>query len=57
MYIELGKEIPAIFQYVSQLTLYVSETKIAEFSNSLDLDERAHTEPPHLDLHCFPSRL
>ena len=26
--------------------------------NSIDLDEVAHTEPPHLDLHCLPfSRL
>ena len=25
-------------------------TKIAEFANSVDLDEVAHNEPPHLDL-------
>ena len=30
-------------------------TKIAQFANSVDLDEVAHNEPPHLDLHCFPS--
>ena len=29
--------------------------KIAEFANSIDLDEVAHNEPPHLDLHCLPS--
>ena len=29
--------------------------KIAEFANSVDLDEVAHIEPPHLDLHCLPS--
>ena len=34
-----------------------SETKIAEFENSLDLDEVAHDEPPHLDLHCLPFSL
>ena len=28
-------------------------TKIAEFANSVDLDEVAHNEPPHLDLHCL----
>ena len=28
--------------------------KIAEFANSVDLDEVAHNEPPHLDLHCLP---
>ena len=32
-------------------------TKIAEFANSVDLDEVAHYEPPHLDLHCLPSSL
>ena len=26
--------------------------KIAEFTNSVDLDEVAPNEPPHLDLHC-----
>ena len=39
------------------LTIKEPETKIAEFANSVDLDEVAH-EPPHLDLHCLPfSRL
>ena len=36
------------------LTLYLPVTKIAEFANSVDLDEVAHNEPPHLDLHCLP---
>ena len=31
--------------------------KNAEFANSIDLDEVAHSEPPHLDLHCMPSSL
>ena len=35
----------------------VPETKIAEFANSVDLDEVAHNEPPHLDLHCWPCSL
>ena len=26
--------------------------KKAEFANSIDPDEAAHNEPPHLDLHC-----
>ena len=39
------------------LTLKVPETKIAEFANSIDLDEVAHNEPPHLDLHCLLSGL
>ena len=30
---------------------------MAEFANSVDLDEAAHHEPPHLDLHCLSSRL
>ena len=28
-----------------------------EFANSLYLDEVAHDELPHLDLHCLPSSL
>ena len=35
----------------------LTQTKIAEFANSVDLDEVAHHEPPHLDLHCLPSSL
>ena len=31
--------------------------KIAEFTTSVDLDEVAHNEPPHLHLHCLPSSL
>ena len=40
-----------------QLTLRVQETKIAEFANSVGLDELAHDEPPHQDLHYLLSRL
>ena len=36
-------------------TLSLPETKIAELADSVDLDEVAHYEPPHLDLHCLPS--
>ena len=43
--------------YNCYLTLKVPGTKIAEFANSVDLDEVAHNEPPHLDLHCLPSSL
>ena len=28
--------------------------KKADFAKSVALDEVAHNEPPHLDLHCFP---
>ena len=35
----------------------IIEMKIAEFANSVDLDEVAHNEPPHQDLHCLPSSL
>ena len=31
--------------------------KKAKFANSVDPDEVAHNEPPHLDLHCLPSSL
>ena len=37
------------------ITLKGSKTKKAVFANSLDLDEVAHYEPPHLDLHYLPS--
>ena len=39
------------------LTLLLPQMQIAEFANSVDLDEVAHDEPPHLDLHCLPSSL
>ena len=39
------------------LTLSVPETKIAEFANSVDLDEVAQNEPPHLDLYCLSFNL
>ena len=29
---------------------FLLEVKVAEFANSVDLDEVAHNEPPHLDL-------
>ena len=35
----------------------VPETKIAEFANSVDVDEVAHNKPPPIDLHCFASSL
>ena len=48
---------PYCWFVVSRLILLVIRdvTKIAEFANSIDLDEVAHNEPPHLDLHCLPS--
>ena len=46
-----------IVQSIISLTLLLTETKITEFANSVDLDEVTHNEPPHLDLHCLPSSL
>ena len=31
-----------------------AEMKIVEFANSIDPDEVAHGEPPHMDLLCLP---
>ena len=31
--------------------------KKIKFANSIDIDEVAHNEPPHLDLHCLPFSL
>ena len=30
---------------------------MAEFANSVDLDEVAHNEQPHQDLHCLSSSI
>ena len=35
------------------LTHHIPETKTAEFATSVDLDEVAHIEPPHLNLLCL----
>ena len=37
----------------TRLILEASKMKIGEFVNSVDSDEVAHNEPPHLDLHCL----
>ena len=39
------------------LTYNSPKMKILEFANSIDPDEVAHDEPPHLDLHCLPCSL
>ena len=39
--------------YPFTITLSLPERKIAEFANSVDLDEVAHNEPPHQDLRCL----
>ena len=53
----LAKSSLFCFSDMRSLTLKVPEMKIAEFANSVDLDEVAHDEPPHLDLHCLPSNI
>ena len=45
--VERGRLFPSV--------IGVSETKIAEFANSVYLDGVAYNEPPHLELHCLPS--
>ena len=49
--------VAGMIAYLDTLTLYLPVTKIAEFANSVDLDEVAHNEPPHQDIHCLPSSL
>ena len=42
---------------INSLTI-LPETNIAEFTNSIDLDQEvAHNEPPHLYLLCLHSSL
>ena len=51
-YIQMSKT----FQGKLALTPYIiTRDETAEFANSVVLDEVAHNEPPHLDLHCLPS--
>ena len=40
---------------ILNLALKAPKLKIVKFSNSVDLDEVAHNEPPHLALHSLPS--
>ena len=51
------KEVISPTKQILPLTLQLPETKIAEFANSVDLDEVAHNEPPHLVIHFLPSCL
>ena len=44
-------------EFLWSLHRLVPEMQIAEFANSVDLDEVAHNELSHLDLHCLPSSL
>ena len=43
--------------FMKVLILTGQKMKIIEFANSIDKDEVAQYEPPHLDLHCLPSSL
>ena len=45
------------YQFLVAFNSLSTREKIAEFANSLDLDEVAYNEPPHLDLHCLLSSL
>ena len=52
---------PAAIENISaagsdQRTKYQRRKKL-KIANSFDLDEVAHNEPPHLDLHCLSSSL
>ena len=38
-------------------TFTALKTKMVKFANSVDPDEVAHNEPPHLVIHCLPSSL
>ena len=46
--------------YVNHILMFklkVAKMKLAEYTNSVDPDEEAHYEPPHLDLHYLLSNL
>ena len=40
---------------ICKFHLKQQEKKIVESANSIDPDEPAHNEQPHLDLQCLPS--
>ena len=42
---------------IGALRVEVLKTKTVEFANSVDPDEVAHNEPPHLTLHYLPTGL
>ena len=43
--------------FSAQLTFKVPNKEIIKSANSVDSDEVAHNEPPHLGLHYLPSNL
>ena len=43
--------------YVAPCLRQAQQKKSAEFANSVDPDEAAYYELPHLGLHCLPSSL
>ena len=52
-----GKLLARFYQDPVVINSLTTRDEIAEFANSVDIDEVAHNEPPHLDLHCLPSNL
>ena len=59
MYVQMRPLIQtfAISIFPFYMALLAPKPKMAHFANSIDLDEAAHYELPHLDLHCLPSSL
>ena len=50
-------DLAGLKKFREKLTHKAANTTISEFANTVDPDERAHNEPPHLDLQCLPSSL
>ena len=48
------KDLEEVF-FFSEMFLQATEMETVKFANSLDPNEVAHDEPPHLDLHCLPA--
>ena len=49
-----NKKYKRFYQENKLIALKAPKAKLVGFANSVDLDEVAHNEPPHLDLHCLP---
>ena len=53
---QMTKFSSSVFKNV-KAKLYHTENSKIRGQNSVDLDEVAHNEPPHQDLHCLPIQL
>ena len=54
--VALSMDIKNVYTSPMKLIFMVPKMEKINIANSVDPDEVAHNEPPHLDLHCLPSK-